>query len=305
MNPFPRFRPDARHRPRGAAPSSEALRIRWLGTAAHAIESASTTLLIDPFLSRPSLLKTAFSPLRSSLDSFVHHLPSKVDAILLGHSHYDHLLDAPAIALRTGAKIVGSATTAAFARAGGVPEERIVVVPPSGASIELGDFRVRFVPSRHGKIVLGRVPFPGELREEPRLPARLWHYRMGGAYGILLEAKGRRIYHNGSADLVDAELSGLSADVLLVGLAGRRGTPEYFTRLARLLGPRVIIPTHHDAFFAPLEEGVHLLPGIDLPGFGAEVARVAPEARFLTPTYDDVAALPWEGDIREGFFFER
>src|SRR6185369_9951761 len=107
--------------------------------------------------------------------------PKKVDAILCGHSHFDHLLDAPRIAMKTGAKLVGSATTCAFARAAGVSESQLVEIAPSGGRTTVGDIEVRFVPSKHGRIALGRVPFPGEVRSPPRLPARVWHYKMGGA----------------------------------------------------------------------------------------------------------------------------
>ncbi len=270
-----------------------------MGTAAHALETRTTTLLFDPFLTRPSVLATAALPLRSTPDAWWSFIPKKVDALLLGHSHYDHLMDAPAIARRTGAKIVGSRTTAAFARAEGVPAEQIVVVPAAGATLEIGDAIVRFVPSLHGRLVAGRVPFPGEVLAPPRLPARFHEYRMGGAFGIHVTANGRSVYHNGSADLVDAELEGQNADVLLVGLAGRKATRDYLGRLGRLLRPSVILPTHHDFFFAPLDAGPRLLPGIDLDGFFREAARAAPAARIVTPTYDDAVAVPTDGDARD------
>jgi L-ascorbate metabolism protein UlaG (beta-lactamase superfamily) len=299
---LPRYRPAPALHPTSTRPSGAQVRIRWLGTAGHVIETAATTLLLDPFLTRPGLWSTATKPLVPTPERWWSHLPPRVDAILLGHSHYDHLLDAPAIALRTGARIVGSATTASFARAHGVPAERVTVVPAGGASLEIGDVRVRFVPSLHGRIVLHRVPFPGEVNGPPLLPARLWDYRMGGAFGLHLETPGATLYHNGSADLIDANLAGLRADVLLVGLAGRRDTRDYIPRLMRLLGPRAVLPTHFDSFFGPLEQGLRLLPGIDLPGFVREVAESSPRARVLVPDYDDVAVVPAGGDAGETVF---
>jgi hypothetical protein len=53
------------------------------------------------------------------------------------------------------------------------------------------------------------------------------------------------------------------------------------------LRPSVVVPAHHDAFFAPLDAGVHLLPGIDLEGFASEVHRIAPEAQLVTPLYGE------------------
>ncbi len=287
---FPRFSPEARFRPTTTSAAGAALRIRWLGTAGYVLEAAGTTIAIDPFVTRPSL-SHLLGPLHPDDVAIAWRLPARLDAVLCGHSHFDHLLDAPRIAARTGALLVGSRSTLAFGRAEGLPAARLVEVPPSGRTLRVGALEVRFVPSLHGRIIFGRVPFSGEVTRPPALP-RAWHYRMGGAFGILVRAPGVCLYHNGSADLVDAELAGEHADVLLVGLAGRGSTRAYLARLQRALGPRVIVPTHHDAFFAPLEEGLRLLPGVDLPGFCAEARGLAPLATLVTPAYDEVLAVP-------------
>src|SRR5262249_57660721 len=135
---------------------------------------------------------------------------------------------------------------------------------PGGAVVGCGGVEGRCAAGRHGKILFGRVPFPGEVTVPPVGPRPVWHYRMGGAFGILMRGPGVTVYHNGSADLIDAELEGERADVLLACLAGRRGTENYVGRLVSSLAPRLVVPTHHDAFFAPLERGLHLLPGIDV-----------------------------------------
>ncbi len=288
---FPRFRPRPEWQPRVASGSEggAGLRIRWLGTAGHVLETATTCVLIDPFVSRPSLLGLA-SPLHSDETAIARHIPRKVDAVICGHSHFDHLLDAPLIARSRDASLIGSDTTCAFGRQAGISEDRMVRIPPAGGSVQIGDIEIRLVPSRHGRIVLHRVPFPGVMLTPPAQP-RLWHYRMGGAFGVLLRAAGTTVYHNGSADLVDAELEGASADLLLVGLAGRGATPNYLERLVTRLRPRVIVPTHHDAFFHPLDQGVRLLPRIDLEGFAAEVHARAPKARLIVPSYHEALHL--------------
>lgn len=302
---LPRFRPRGEHRPVAQrVPDGPTLRIRWLGTAGHVISTATTTVLLDPFVSRPGLRGLA-RPLTADTEAIERWVPQQVDAVILGHSHYDHLLDAPAIALKRGARVVGSGTTLAFARSAGVPEHMLELVPPAGRSLVVGDIAVELVPSLHGRIMLGRVPFAGEVGSPPSLPARFWHYRMGGAFGVLLRAAGCTVYHNGSADLVDAELDQVRADVLLVGLAGRWATRDYLARLTSRLGPRLVIPTHHDAFFAPLESGERLLPGIDLNGFFGEMRGLAPRARVVTPLYRDEIVVPLAGDVRDACVVER
>jgi L-ascorbate metabolism protein UlaG (beta-lactamase superfamily) len=292
---FPRWRPKRELRPQGSG-EGWATRLTWLGTAGFVIETPETTLLVDPFLTRPTLPQLAKRLVPDSL-AIARHIPQKVDAVLCGHSHYDHVADAPRIAKMTKAKLVGSPSTCAWGRAEGLPESQLVQIPPSGAIVRFGDIEVRFVPSRHGRIALGRVPFVGEVRETPRQPGRLWHYRMGGAFGLLIKTPGVTVYHNGSADLIDAELDGEHADVLLACLAGRKGTENYVARLVSALGPKLVIPTHHDAFFAPLERGLHLLPGIDVEGFVSEVYRRASGASVITPDYEEPICVP-AGDAR-------
>jgi L-ascorbate metabolism protein UlaG (beta-lactamase superfamily) len=301
---FRRFRARSEHRPLAArAPSSPSISIRWLGTAGHVVATESTTVLVDPFLSRPSLRNLA-RPLESDPDAIFGWMPDRVDAILVGHSHYDHLLDTPVIAKRFGAKVYGSASTLAIARAAGVDADRLELVPPEGHSGKIGDIEVAFIPSLHGRILFGKVPFPGEMKTG-RGPRYAWHYRMGGAFGIWMNAAGRTIYHNGSADLVDAELAERTADVLLVGLAGRRATRDYLGRLGGALAPKLVVPTHHDAFFGPLELGERLLPGIDLDGFFGEMRSVSPLAKVVTPLYRDDVVIPLGGDPREALVVER
>lgn len=289
---FPRFRPKRELRPQGSGEGWGA-RITWLGTAGFVIESRETTLLVDPFLTRPGI-PGIVRPFKPDDLAIARHVPSRVDAVLCGHSHYDHVADAPRIAKLTKAKLVGSASTCAWGSAEGLPEDRLVRIPPAGATVRFKDIEVRFVASRHGKIAFGRVPFPGEVLRTPQPPKRIWHYRMGGAFGLLIRAPGVSIYHNGSADLIDAELEGEHADVLLACLAGRKGTENYVGRLVSALSPKLVVPTHHDAFFAPLERGLHLLPGIDLEGFVSEVFTRVPHAAVITPDYEEPICVPSE-----------
>jgi L-ascorbate metabolism protein UlaG (beta-lactamase superfamily) len=290
---FPRWRPREELRPLSSSGKGASLLIRWMGTAAHVVETETTRVALDPFVTRPGLRRIVGGPLAPDEREIFDRFGTRLDAVLCGHSHYDHLLDAPLLARATGARLVGSRTTCAFGRAAGLPESQLVEVSPGGARVQIGDLSVRFVPSLHGRILLGRVPLQGEVARVAGLPVHATGYRMGGAYGILLRAAdGASVYHNGSADLLDAELSGEHADVILIGLAGRRSTRDYVERLVRALEPAVVVPTHHDAFFAPLAWGVHLLPKIDLDGFVAETRRLSPRARIVTPGYGEALAVP-------------
>lgn len=290
---FPRFRPRPEHQPRGSGLGAAAT-IEWLGTAGFVFRSQDTVILIDPFVSRPSLPRLVVSRVTPNDAEIEKHIPRRVDAIVCGHSHFDHVADAPRIALKTGARLIGSQSTCSWGRFEGLPESALVRVPARGASVQVGDVEIIMVPSRHGKVRVGPVPvptLPGDVRDMPRAYGRVHEYRMGGTFGVLLRAPGLSVYHNGSADLVDAELEGHQADVLLACLAGRKSVQNYVARLAHALSPKLVIPAHHDAFFAPIDQGVRLLPGIDVPGFLHEVAQTRRGLQVVTPGYHEPVAV--------------
>ena len=289
----PRRRPAPALRPPARDPAAGDLRIRWLGTAGVVLRTPGTTLLVDPFVSRPSLLEALARPLVPDLESIRAHVPARVDGIACGHGHYDHLLDAPMIAQLTGATLAGSRAVCNVGRAARLPADRLVEIAPSGGAWRVGDFEVRFVRSRHG-LLAGRVPHPGDIVAPPRLPARWFEYRLGDPFGILVRGAGVTVYHNGSANLVDEELRGLQADVLLLTLALSDATPRYVERLVGLLSPKVVVPIHWDSFFSPLEDGVRRLPWIDVDAFAAEVRAVAPDATIVEPDYDRELIVPAE-----------
>ena len=257
--------------------------LRWMGTAAFEITRGGKTLLVDPFVSRPPLHRVAAGrPIHPDADEAERRFP-RADIILIGHSHFDHLMDAPSIARRTGAVLAGSPTACLIAEACGAERKKLLAQADPPASFRHGGFEIRMLPSLHGKVVLGRVPYKGKLSSMPKVPSRASDYPVGDVYGILVKAGGISVYHNGSANLIDDALRGVRAQVLLLGLAGRFRTRDYVRRMISLLGPEIIIPCHYDWFFRPLDRGIRHLPGIKLGDFIREVHDIDPGIRVLLP----------------------
>jgi L-ascorbate metabolism protein UlaG (beta-lactamase superfamily) len=82
------------------------LRLRWLGTAGFEISDDETTILLDPFVSRPGYIDVLlFQKLpidteavdKYVLDPLGPNGLSKVKAVLVSHTHHDHAQDAPYI----------------------------------------------------------------------------------------------------------------------------------------------------------------------------------------------------------------
>lgn len=270
------------------------LGITWLGVSGYRLTYEGVSLFVDPYLSRVPLrallLRRRALPDESLIDRFLGAPGGEVAGVLVGHTHFDHAVDAPAIARRFGANAYGSASLARLMRLHGLGGRAVEVVPHR--DLELGPFRVRFVPSRHSKLILGRkVPMAGELTCEHLHGLVPTAYRCGTVWGIRIEVGGLSLYHQGSADLDDAELADEPVDVFLAGVAGRSVTPRYWERILPRLDPAVIVPTHYDNFFAPLGEDGTFIRGVKLDALPDEVGSVSRDARIAAlPRIDRVAA---------------
>jgi L-ascorbate metabolism protein UlaG (beta-lactamase superfamily) len=212
------------------------LDIAWLGVSGYRLSYQGVTIFIDPYVSRVPLrsllLRRTAMPVEALIDRYASVPASggKVAGVLVGHTHFDHAVDAPAIARRHGAKAYGSASLGHLMRLHGLGELAVEVAPHH--RYELGPFVVRFVPSRHSKLLFGRkVPMDGELTCDHLDGLAPGAYRCGAVYGIRIEVAGIALYHQGSADLDDAELPREPVDVFLAGVAGRGFTPRYWERV--------------------------------------------------------------------------
>lgn len=268
------------------------LEIEWLGVSGYRLSYEGVSLLIDPYLSRVGLrallLRRAAQADARMLDRY-GAIEEPVAGVLVGHTHFDHAVDAPALARRFGCNAYGSASLAHLMRLHGLGAQAVEAQPRE--AYELGPFVVRFVPSRHSKLILGRrVPFDGELTCD-HLDG-LWPgaYRCGQVWGIRIEVAGTSLYHQGSADLDDQALGIEPVDVFLAGVAGRSVTPRYWERVLPKLDPRVVIPTHYDNFFRPLGRELDFVRNVKLASVPDEVSAVASSAT--------VCALPRIDDLR-------
>jgi L-ascorbate metabolism protein UlaG (beta-lactamase superfamily) len=249
-----------------AAPAGATVELRWLGVAGFTLRAGDTVIAHDPYLSRPGLLATLFrsyQPDAAVLDRMLgaaSPAPELAHAslLLVGHSHFDHLGDVPAIAQRTGARVVGSTTTASIARAYGLAAERALLAQP-GAVLEEGAFELRVFESRHAKVLLGRVPFEGEVTEPPEAPLHAFSFVLGDARGYLVteRASGLHVVILSSAGRhlpALEEIGRLAAPVDLLLPASQGGDADYARDLVRCLRPRLVIPHHFDDFSVPLDD---------------------------------------------------
>ncbi len=199
---------------------------------------------------------------------------------MVGHSHFDHLLDAPAVALRAGARLLGSASTIRVGRAAGVPEDQLIAVK-GGEDLELSGVSVRVIPSLHSEI--GAAYLLGEIVEHPELPMPADGYAEGSTLAYLVRIAGREILIFDTANFIARELAGLHPEIVFVAPGLREKIHDYTCRLLHTLGdPPVVIATHFDDFTGP---PIDSEPDSDLEAFAAEVARCSPHSKLVIPRH--------------------
>jgi L-ascorbate metabolism protein UlaG (beta-lactamase superfamily) len=254
------------------------LEVEWLGVSGYRLTYEGVSIFIDPYVSRAPLWRLLLGrPALSdpaTVDRYIG-APGPVAGVLVGHTHFDHAIDAPALARRFGCAAYGSESLARLMRLHGLGS----VVVERGRPYELGPFVVRFVPSRHAKLILGRrVPFDGELTCDHLHGLSPAAYKCGQVWGIRIEVAGIALYHQGSANLVDDALARDPVDVFLAGIAGRGYTPHYWRRILPKLDPRVVVPAHYDDFFRPLDRGLRVARGMKVDEVPEEIGAVSASA---------------------------
>ena len=249
---------------------AKGVELTWLGTAGFRLAYDGVVVWIDPYVTRLSLVdflrRRVVAPSREAVGRWI----DRADAVLVGHTHFDHALDVPAIARQFGCKVYGSRSLEHLMKLHGMADQAVVVEPQR--DYEVGPFKFHFVPSVHSKLGLGlRIPWSGELTCDHVDELTPQAYRCGQVWGIHIEVGGMRFYHQGSADFLEDELRDRGVDVFLCGISGRRFTPKYVERIVKHLAPNVIVPTHYDDFFRPLEDKTQFSFNVNLTGFADEV----------------------------------
>lgn len=239
-------------------------------------------LLIDPFLTRPPLHNILWGRPASDAGLLAARIPH-ADHILVTHAHYDHLMDVPEIARRTGATVLGSFNTYQLLPTLGLPVAQLRIIH-AGDEISLPYVQVKVLAGRH-PLIPGYTA--GRLKRNLHPPLRLCDYRMDDCFSFLVHAEGLKI-------LVWSSISSQGAcpaDVLLLrAVAGQ----DWYRDMLEKVHPRLVIPTHWDDQFRSLEQPIRpfLSPPtlafppvqrINLEKFSHKIHQVLPDCRVLIP----------------------
>lgn len=140
---------------KGHVPVTAPLRVSFLGVATLLLDDGETAIVTDGFFSLPDRMQSFLGKVEPDLGNITRGLaragitlkdqPSapgrsgKVAAVIPLHSHYDHAMDSPEVAMRTGAVLLGSESTANVGRGWGLPESQIKVAK-LGEPMQYGRF---------------------------------------------------------------------------------------------------------------------------------------------------------------------
>jgi L-ascorbate metabolism protein UlaG (beta-lactamase superfamily) len=292
-----------------SAGKSNQVVLKYLGTAGWEITDGTAVILIDPYLSRingpappgggsghsmPGDTRRAFgwndmaSPDVAAIDSHIQ----RADFVLVTHTHYDHILDVPHIALKTGAAVIGTESTENVMRAYGVPEQQLITVR-GGEDYQFGSFSLKVIPSIHSPLDHKHYFSSATAPAGMKAPLTLEQiHPEGGTLAYLLRFHGHQILAFGGMNYIEREIVGLEPDVALIGAgASRKEIYDYSGRLMRDLHyPAIVLPTHWDNFLAPY--GASQQAALEaLQAFVQEIVTASPKTKVIVPKYFEAIPL--------------
>ena len=243
----------------------DAVTVRFSGTSTLLFSDGQTQWMTDGWFTRPGPLRLLLGKIGPDLVAIEQGLAdNKIEtlaAVLPLHSHYDHAMDAPEVARRTGALLLGSQSTANIGRGWGLPEAQIKVLVDR-QPVQLGRFVITPIESRH-------FQFPDAMMREraldnPQLveplvpPVSAFDYRLGKAYVLHVRHPKGSWLIVGSAGYTEGALQGLQADVVFLGVGGLGSQTasyreSFWRETVAAVSPQRLIPIHYDSLTAPVE----------------------------------------------------
>jgi L-ascorbate metabolism protein UlaG (beta-lactamase superfamily) len=233
--------------------------VTFLGNTTMLISDGETNLLVDGFLSRPGAVKTLFGRIAPDWQIIAKELDkanvTKVDAVLIGHAHHDHALDAPAVSLMKNCKVMGTESYRHIHEGAGARMDRLITATGKRHVEPFGKFTVTFDKSDHvGSHFMTQRLVEGDIKRPFDTPARFTRFKCGDVYAMHIKHRDHgAIVVTTTAGASDDQLEGLCSDVVFLGVGFlSKESPEkqerYWHKTVGRLYPDVIVPVHWDDF---------------------------------------------------------
>lgn len=290
------------------------LQIKYLGAAGYFIKFAECSILTAPFFSNPSLLQIAFRQIQSDeseVDRWLSSLSEalkEIEAILVSHCHYDHLMDVPFLAGKycAAAKIYGNKTMKHILSSLPCSAKTVALNDTAGTSSKMGTWhytcggRIRFmaIESEHSPMLFGIKFFTGRYESDlESVPTRAKQWLEGQVFAFLidfLDGNGEvkfRIHYQDAASPLPCRFpptnDGKRVDVAIVCLPGFDQVTGYPEEVMKALQPRLVILGHWENLFCRLPEDskdLRVVATLDVKEFTRRLKSVCcADTRFEMP----------------------
>lgn len=240
-----------------ATTSSKQVQYTWLGATGLIFKADTNVVQIDTYTSRPDSILSAFGKLDSDIEN-ASDWATKVglkysDAILITHTHFDHIIDIKHFSQYGSPLIYGTKSAKNFSIGQGIKANRIKVIGHQN-EFEIGDFKVKSIKLEHAPNLKKYIVFNGEIKKKKQLPMYIWQMKEGGSLGYQIRFKDKKylIHASSIASPHIKNYNTLQSDVLFLSIANRKSTKDQIDKIISKVNPKIIIPIHYEGEFGKL-----------------------------------------------------
>jgi hypothetical protein len=312
---------DKHNNPQPLVEGTTGVTITYLGSGGFLFERGDDIILTGPFLSHHWYLRLGLWKVRSD-EKLVHRVLSpksaslaKAEAVLIGHGHYDHLLDIPYImeTFCPSATVYGNTTVTnildAKANIATQPVDHLAErsCGSSGQWTYNAKETIRFMPiaSHHAPNLKGITIAKGSVSKPLRhFPSKAGGMKEGETFAYMIDFLNPvfqdsidfRIYYQDAADSPqpfhtlsrNPQGGNRNIDLAIVCVASFTEAPgnDYPETLEYILKPKRYLLSHWENFFLPWSDSIQKLravPFTDPDQFVARLKCANPKAAWIMP----------------------
>lgn len=298
----------------------EGEKIQFLGVVGYLIHWRNEGLLIAPHFSNPNFLGLPPVFVKANNEVIDQRMPNAADVtmLLIGHGHYDHLLDVFRIMEKQAPKSIayGSKSVGHMLRANISPERVVDAEAAMYRALDKGHeesdgwflskggaFRAKAIESKHAPVFAGELMAGSYLNDLDAIPAAIWNWKAGQVLAWLidlLDDQGQPVYRIHYQDssapppfgLPPKLHDGKSIDVDIISAGSWMKVDQFPEALLKQTKPEVVVIGHWENFFHASSDKSDPLESQDICDLVGEVKAHSSEAQIYVPLQNTYIPLP-------------